>query len=64
MPERTVKQVLVTYVDEDGATRYGLQDGIVTVHPDDLERFDELNGGAPEPEDTPAPKRRTRTPKP
>ena len=44
MPARTVQQVLATYVDEDGATRYGLQGETVSVHPDDLARFAAANG--------------------
>ena len=55
MPEREVKQTLVSYLDEEGIRRYGLQGERVSVHTDDVERFDEANGGAP---DTPAPKKR------
>jgi hypothetical protein len=47
MPDRVVKLGLASYVDPDRATRYALQGETVTVHPDDLKRFDEANGGAP-----------------
>ena len=60
MPDRVVKLELATYIGEDGATRYALQGETVTVHPDHVKRFDEVNGAA---EDTPAPKRRERPPK-
>ena len=60
MPDRVVKTGLVSYVDADGVPRYGLQGETVTVHPDHVKRFDEVNGA---PEDTPAPKRRGRPPK-
>ena len=60
MPDRTVRQVLATYTDTDGATRYGLAGETVSVHPDDVKRFDQLNGGPAKPEAKPAPKRRPR----
>ena len=54
------RSIRTTLAAEDGATRYGLQGETVTVHPDHVKRFDEINGA---PEDTPAPKRRGRPPK-
>ena len=59
MPEREVKTGLATYIDADGVRRYALAGETVTVHPDHVKAFDELNG-APE---AAAPKRRPRTPK-
>jgi hypothetical protein len=53
MPEREVKQTLVSYLDEEGIRRYGLAGETVSVHADDLERFDEANGGAPAPKKRP-----------
>jgi hypothetical protein len=58
MPERVVRQTLATYVDADGATRYGLAGETVTVHADHVKAFDAVNGAAPK--DKPAPKRRGR----
>lgn len=44
MPEREVKLSLMTYTDEAGtAGRYGFKGEKVNVHPDYVERFDELN---------------------
>ena len=60
MPEREVNQVLASYRDPGGAMRYALQGETVTVHADDVKRFDEANGTT---KDTSAPKRRPRTPK-
>lgn len=57
MPEREVTQGMTTYTDETGVLRYAVAGETVTVHPDHVERFDRLNGSAPE-EDTPAPKKR------
>ncbi len=47
MPEREVKQTLVSYLDEEGIRRYGLAGETVNVHTDHVERFDKLNGGPP-----------------
>lgn len=44
MPARTVNQVLATYIDEHGVTRYALAGETVDVHPDDVKRFNEANG--------------------
>ena len=44
MPDRVVKTGLVSYVDADGVPRYGLQGETVTVHPDHVKQFDEVNG--------------------
>jgi hypothetical protein len=76
MAEREVKQTLVSYLDEEGIRRYGLAGETVSVHGDDLERFDQDNGdatdlvdnihkverpsGTSESEDTPAPKKKAR----
>ena len=44
MPDREVKLGLMTYTDEKGNTgQIGYQGDTVKVHPDFLERFDELN---------------------
>ena len=61
MSERVVKTTLASYRDVDGVLRYALQGETVTVHADDVKRFDEVNGAPPE--DKPAPKRRPRTPR-
>jgi hypothetical protein len=63
MPEREVKRTLVSYLDEEGIRRYGLAGEHVSLHADDLERFDKANGGAPDSPPDPAPKRRPRQPK-
>jgi hypothetical protein len=44
MPEREVKQTLVSYLDEEGIRRYGLAGETVSVHADDVGRFDEAQG--------------------
>ena len=59
MPERTVKQVLASYRDADGAMRYALQGETVDVAADDLKRFDEAQGGPPEPKTKPRAKPKT-----
>jgi hypothetical protein len=43
MPDREVKLALATYIDLDGVSRWGMQGATVAVHPDHVERFDELN---------------------
>jgi hypothetical protein len=48
MAKREVKQQLMSYRDTDGVWRHALQGESVDVASDDLERFDEANGGAPE----------------
>jgi hypothetical protein len=53
MPERAVKQTLASYRDADGVLRYALAGEMVDVEADDLERFDEANGGAPAPKKRP-----------
>ena len=61
MPDRVVRPgLLVRYTDPAGIPRRGVAGDAVVVHPDDIARFDELNGA---PEDTPAPKRRRRPPR-
>lgn len=60
MPEREVKQVLASYIDEDGAMRYALAGERVSVHADHVEAFDgaqEEEASAPK---APAPKRKPR----
>ena len=42
--ERTVRIGGVQYRDPKGVWRFGLQGTKVKVHPDNLERFDRLNG--------------------
>jgi hypothetical protein len=39
---------MVTYTDAEGVRRYGVAGEHVNVHDDDLERFDRVNGGAPQ----------------
>lgn len=48
MPERTVKQTLASYRRADGSMGYALAGETVDVAADDIKRFDEANGGAPE----------------
>lgn len=43
MPQREVAVTLATFVDEDGFRQFGLQGSTVHVHPDHVERFDQLN---------------------
>jgi hypothetical protein len=43
MPDRTILLGLMTYTDEHGQSRYGLQGETVNVHPDFVDRFDEFN---------------------
>jgi hypothetical protein len=43
MPQRTVLLGLMTYRDEDGLDRFGLQGETVQVHANFVERFDSLN---------------------
>ena len=60
--ERTVRVGLMSYLDPDGVPRFAQTGAGVTVHPDDVERFDRHNvlpGDEPEPQ----PKRRGRPPK-
>lgn len=62
--ERTVRVGLMSYLDPDGVPRFAQTGAVVTVHPDDVERFDRLNVlPGDEPQDDPAPKRRGRPPK-
>jgi len=64
--ERTVRIGGMSYIDPKGIWRFGLQGAKVKVHPDNVERFDRLNGEptshvpqpeptVPEPEDEPEP---------
>lgn len=54
--ERTVRIGGIQYRDPKGVWRFGLQGTKVKVHPDNVERFDSLNGETsstvPEPEPT------------
>ena len=54
--ERTVRIGGIQYVNQKGAWQFGLQGSKVKVHPDNVERFDRLNGEptshAPQPEPT------------
>ena len=54
--ERTVRIGGVQYRDPKGVWRFGLQGAKVHVHPDNVERFDRLNGDpsgpVPDPEPT------------
>ena len=61
MPEREVKETLVSYLDEEGIRRYGLQGETVSVHPDHVKEFDQANGPPPQTKAAPtkaAPKKR------
>ncbi|MCP2163103.1 hypothetical protein LX12_004316, partial [Williamsia serinedens] len=49
--KRTVRLASIAYVDADGRTRRADRGQQVEVHPDSLERFDNLNG-EPEEADT------------
>lgn len=42
--ERTVRIGGMSYIDPKGIWRFGLQGAKVKVHPDNVERFDSLNG--------------------
>lgn len=44
MPSRVVNLGTIAFVDESGLHRYGTAGETVEVHPDNLERFDSLNG--------------------
>lgn len=44
MPKRTIKIGLASYLNADGLEQFGLFGAEVDVHPDDVERFDRLNG--------------------
>ena len=46
MSVRTVRIALASYRRADGAETYAMLGETVDVHPDDLERFDRLNGAA------------------
>lgn len=48
MPTRVVNLGTIAFVDESGLNRYGTFGETVEVHPDNLERFDSLNGEPPE----------------
>lgn len=48
MTKRQVQQGLASYRDADGVWRHALAGTEVDVHADDLKRFDEANGTAPE----------------
>jgi hypothetical protein len=61
MTERTVQLGMTTYTDVNGQRRIGLAGEKVDVAVDDVERFDRVNGGAPEGSAAPkkaAPKKR------
>ena len=47
--ERTVQIGMATYTDVNGARRIGQAGETVDVAADDIERFDRINGPAPEP---------------
>jgi hypothetical protein len=46
--KRTVNLGACTYVDVNGAQRFGVAGETVDVHPDNLERFSRVNGSTPE----------------
>lgn len=43
MPKRTINTALGTYINKNGVSEYGFKGDEVEVHPDHVDRFDELN---------------------
>jgi hypothetical protein len=43
MPERVVNLGLATYIDTKGDSRFAMKGDTVDVHPEHVDRFDELN---------------------